>query len=109
MKKILFALMCVTALAILTGCGNKEELEAKAVPLVNKMLERELGERVKANGNTLVKCTKVDLTQKIAPRQEGTVSWEGKVTLENGRKIDCIVTDLGNDKILVEVELNSVN
>ena len=73
MKKILFALMCVTALAILTGCGNKEELEAKAVPLVNKMLERELGERVKANGNTLVKCTKVDLTQKLAPRQEGTV------------------------------------
>ena len=53
MKKILFALMCVTALVILTGCSNKEELETKAVPLVNKMLERELGERVKANGNTL--------------------------------------------------------
>ena len=98
MKKILFALMCASALAILTGCSNEKELEESAVSVVNEIVEENLGPIVRAAGGTLVKCTKVDLTEKISDTK-----WKGKAYFENGKEIDCVVTDL-DDQIYVEID-----
>ena len=101
MKKILFALMCASALAILTGCNREKELEESAVPVVNEIVEENLGPIVRAAGGTLVKCTKVDLSEKISDTK-----WKGKAYFDNGREINCVVTDL-DDQIIVEIDFNS--
>lgn len=96
MKKILFALMCASALAILTGCSNEKELEEAAVPVVNEIVEENLGPIF--GKDNLTKCTKVDLSEKISDTK-----WKGKAYFENGKEIDCVVTDL-DDQIIVEID-----
>lgn len=95
MKKILFALMCASALAILTGCSRESILEKEAVSLVDQIVKENVGEDT-------TKCTKVDLEKQVSDKK-----WEGKAYFENGKKIDCVVTDLG-DLIEVEIDFNTV-
>lgn len=99
MKKILIAMMCAAALVFMAGC-TEAALEEAAVPVVNQIVEENLGPIV--GKENLAKCTKVDLEEKVSDNK-----WTGKAYFDNGKEIDCTVTDLG-EQIQVEIDFASI-
>ena len=101
MKKFLTLTLCAIAALVISGCSRQAELEESAVPVVNQIMEENLGELVRASGETLTKCTSVELTRQIDDK-----NWEGTAYFDNGREISCKVQDRG-DQIYVEIDFAS--
>jgi hypothetical protein len=82
MVKITQFCLVIIACAIISGCGSN--LEDSSVPIVNDILQRELG-------NDAAECLSVELGEEFAPYR-----YRAKAVMDNGRLLDIVVHDLGD-------------
>ena len=99
MKRFFAVLFCALSVISLCGCG-KMMLEIEAVDVVDAIVEEQLGPIV--GKDNLTKCDKVELDKEVS---DGV--WIGRAYFENGKVIDCRVTDK-NDQIYVEIDFSSL-
>ena len=74
--------LVIIACAIISGCGSN--LEDSSVPIVNDILQRELG-------NDAAECLSVELGEEFASDR-----YRAKAVMDNGRMLDIVVHDMGD-------------
>ncbi len=87
-KKICLSLIALLACSILSGCGAN--IEQSSVPIVNDILQRELG-------SDAAECLSVDLGDEFA-----TDRYRATAVLDNGRTLDIVIHVMGD---MIEVTI----
>lgn len=104
LKKIIYFMLCISAVFCLTACSQKSKVEEKAVEIINQQLQKDFPLTAK---DKLYKCVKVEFNHEI--EHEDSIEWEGTAFLENGAQIPCAALVLKKNDEQVYVILNRLS